>query len=86
MILFAVKRWMSMHQVNIEEAPDNLSELIDAEVAGEEVVISKDSRHTVKLAPVQNARPQPQFGSARDLMVMADNFDEPLEEFEEYAK
>ena len=30
------------------------------------------------------SRPKPQFGSGKGMFVIHDNFDEPLEDFEEY--
>ena len=75
-----------MHQVNIEEAKTHLPDLIDAAVNGEEVVIAKDERHLVKLVPVARAKPRPQFGSARGLITMSDDFDQPLEDFAEYMR
>lgn len=75
-----------MHQVNIEEAKSHLPDLIDAAVNGEEVVIAKDDRHAVKLVPVSQSKPRPQFGSAKGLISMSDDFDEPLEDFAEYMK
>jgi hypothetical protein len=34
--------------------------------------------------PVSQAKPRPQFGSAKGLISMSDDFDEPLEDFAEY--
>ncbi|HEY3139446.1 MAG TPA: type II toxin-antitoxin system Phd/YefM family antitoxin [Blastocatellia bacterium] len=73
-----------MHQVTIEEARNHLPDLIDAAVKGEHVVITKDSRHSVKLVPVSKSKPRPQFGSGEGLITMSDDFNEPLEDFEEY--
>lgn len=75
-----------MHQVNIEEAKTHLPDLIDAAVNGEEVVIAKDEHQLVKLVPVARVKPRPQFGSAQGLITMADDFDEPLEDFKEYMR
>ena len=75
-----------MHQVNVEEAKNSLPELIDAAVKGEEVVITKDDQQVVKLVPILGTRPHPQFGSARGLITMSDDFDEPLPDFEEYTR
>jgi prevent-host-death family protein len=75
-----------MHQVSLEEAKIQLHDLIDAAVGGEEIIIAKDSQHLVKLVPVATTRPHPQFGSAKGLIIMSDDFDEPLEDFEEYMK
>ena len=74
-----------MHQVNIEEAKDQLPDLIDAAVNGEEIVITKDDRHRVKLVPIQRTKPRPQFGSGKGLITISDDFDEPLKDFEEYT-
>ena len=75
-----------MHQVSVEEARATLHDLVDAAVNGEEVVIAKDERHLVKLVPVPSTKPRPQFGSARGLIVMSEDFEGPLEEFEEYMR
>lgn len=75
-----------MHQVNVEEAKTRLPDLIDAAVNGEEIVIAKDEQRLVKLVPVARLNPRPQFGSARGLITMSDDFDEPLEDFTEYMR
>jgi antitoxin (DNA-binding transcriptional repressor) of toxin-antitoxin stability system len=75
-----------MHQVSLEEAKTQLHDLIDAAVGGEEVIIAKDPQHLVKLVPIVTTKPHPQFGSAKGLITMLDDFDEPLEDFEEYMK
>jgi len=75
-----------MHQINIDEAKSNLPDLIDAAINGEEIVIAKDDQHVVKLVPISRNKPRPQFGSARGLISISDDFDEPLEDFAEYIK
>jgi antitoxin (DNA-binding transcriptional repressor) of toxin-antitoxin stability system len=75
-----------MHQVSVEEAKANLDDLVDAAVSGEEVVIARDEEHLVRLVPVPRTNPRPQFGSARGLITMSEDFEEPLEEFEEYTR
>jgi prevent-host-death family protein len=75
-----------MHEVNIEEAKTNLPDLIDAAVNGEEVIITKDEQRLVKLVPVPGAKSRPQFGSAKGLITMSEDFEEPLEDFEEYMR
>jgi prevent-host-death family protein len=74
-----------MHHVNIEEAKDHLTDLIDAAVKGEDIVITKDDQQRVRLVPVQKTKPRPQFGIGKGLITMSDDFDEPLEDFEEYT-
>ena len=73
-----------MHHINIDEAKTNLPDLIDAAINGEEVVIAKDDQHVVKLVPISQAKPRPQFGSAKGLISISDDFDAPLEDFAEY--
>jgi antitoxin (DNA-binding transcriptional repressor) of toxin-antitoxin stability system len=63
-----------------------LTDLIDAAVNGEEILITKVDQHVVKLVPVSTSKPRPQFGSARGLITMSDGFDEPLADFEKYMK
>jgi antitoxin (DNA-binding transcriptional repressor) of toxin-antitoxin stability system len=73
-----------MHQITIEEAKLNLPDLIDAAINGEEIVIAKDDQHVVKLVPISRAKPRPQFGSAKGLISISNDFNEPLEDFAEY--
>jgi antitoxin (DNA-binding transcriptional repressor) of toxin-antitoxin stability system len=72
------------HRVTLDEAQTHLDELIDAAVSGETVLIIKDGDQTVQLVPVNHHSARPHFGSGRGLMVMADDFDEPLPDFDEY--
>ena len=73
-----------MHEITVENAKSNLPDLIDAAINGEEVVITKDDQHIVKLVPISRAKPRPQFGSAKGLISMSDDFDELLGDFAEY--
>ena len=75
-----------MTQVTIQEARARLPDLVDAAVKGEEVVITHDNQPIMKLVAIQTpAKPRPQFGSAKDtILYMADDFEAPLEDFEEY--
>lgn len=75
-----------MSQVDIAEAKAKLQELLEIALNGEEVVITKDNHPVVKLVPVAD-KPRRQFGSMKDLIWVADDFDEPLtEEFKEYME
>jgi antitoxin (DNA-binding transcriptional repressor) of toxin-antitoxin stability system len=73
-----------MQQVTIEQAKINLTVLIDAAIKGEEIVIQQDEKTAVKLVPTSTNKPRPQFGSAKGLIQISDDFDEPLEDFAEY--
>ena len=76
-----------MHQIDVAEAKENLSELIEAAIKGEEVVISKDNQPVVKLVVIpKKVKRDRQAGSAKGMVWMSDDFDEPLEEFKEYME
>jgi antitoxin (DNA-binding transcriptional repressor) of toxin-antitoxin stability system len=73
-----------MHQVKLDEAKTRLLDLIEAAIRGEDVFILKDDQQTVQLVPVELPERCPQFGSAKGLIVIADDFDAPLADFNEY--
>jgi antitoxin (DNA-binding transcriptional repressor) of toxin-antitoxin stability system len=73
-------------QVSATEAATRLQELVDAAIDGEEVIICIDDRPAIKLVPIESIEPRPKFGSAKGLIWMSDDFDEPLEEFREYME
>lgn len=73
-----------MQQITLAEASQHLSDLIEAALEGEEIIIIKDNQQAVKLTPVLPAKRRPNFGSAKGLVTISDDFDEPLEDFKEY--
>ncbi|MDX8410508.1 MAG: type II toxin-antitoxin system Phd/YefM family antitoxin [Mariprofundaceae bacterium] len=73
-----------MHQVNIHEAKTHLSKLIQEAIAGEEVIIAKGNKPVVKLVSLKTYKPQRQLGTAKGKIAMANDFDEPLEDFAPY--
>lgn len=75
-----------MRQVNLDEAKTHLPDLIEAAINGEEVIITKNDQPVVKLVPVVQVRPRPQFGSAKGLITMSDDFDKPMEDFDDYVR
>jgi prevent-host-death family protein len=76
-----------MQQISVAQASEHLAQFIDAALKGEEIIITQGDRPVVKLAPLQvTPKLRPQFGSATGLLVMSDDFDEPLEDFKEYME
>ncbi len=70
-----------MNPINITEATQNLSDLIDAALRGEEITISKDGS-LVKLIPATPVKRYPaKAGSAKGQVWISDDFNEPLEEY-----
>ena len=75
-----------IHQIGFEEAKTNLLDLIEAAIKGEQVFIKKDSRFGVQLVPRELPQLKRQFGSAKGLIKMDDDFDAPLDDFREHEK
>ncbi len=71
-------------QVELQQAKDRFLELIELAASGEEVIISKDREPFVKLSPIGQRKKRRQSGSAKGMIAMADDFDGPLQDFEEY--
>ena len=72
-----------MVQVDLEEAKSRLLELVNAVLKGEQVIILKDLQEAVQLVPATPLTRR-QFGSAKGLMVMSEDFDAPLDDFNAY--
>ncbi len=71
-------------KVSVYEAKSKLSQMINAALEGEEVVITRNGKDTVKLTPVPKKKGD-WIGMYEGQIVIHDDFDEPLEEFEEYS-
>jgi prevent-host-death family protein len=80
-----MRRKITMTQLNIAEAKAHLSEVIQKVLLGEEIIIAKDHKPLVKIVPIEPPLTTREPGSGKgQLLFMADDFDAPLEDFEEY--
>ena len=70
--------------VNIHEAKTHLSRLLARVEAGERIVIARAGHPIAELAPITHTRPPRVPGMDRGRVVIHDNFDDPLPDFEEY--
>ncbi|WP_373528473.1 type II toxin-antitoxin system Phd/YefM family antitoxin [Nostoc sp.] len=75
-----------MQQITLAEASQKLPDLIEAALSGEEIIIIKDNQPLVRLTPVSPFQRRRQPGSAKGLITISDDFDEPLEDFKEYME
>ncbi len=75
-----------MYQVKLDDAKEQLVALVEAAVQGKAVFITKDDQSMVQLVPVFRTRRRRKFGSARGMIAMADDFDDPLVDFSEYME
>jgi antitoxin (DNA-binding transcriptional repressor) of toxin-antitoxin stability system len=78
------RKVVNMYRVTFDEAKGQLLALINAAIKGEQVLIIKDAQEVVQLVPVAPPKRHAQFGSAKGLITIAEDFDAPLEDFAEY--
>jgi prevent-host-death family protein len=70
-----------MTQLDISQAKSDLSKLLDLAIQGEEIVITQDDKPVAKISPIKRLLKR---GSAKGKVWMSDDFDQPLEDFQEY--
>lgn len=73
-----------MRSLTVAELAKQLPDLIDAVSKGEEIIITQNNLSVARIVPAKKNKPRPKFGSARGLIAMSEDFDEPLEDFNEY--
>lgn len=71
-----------MRQVNLHSAKTHLSRLVDEALAGEEILIARNGQALVRLVPLEPPPERRFLGKDQGKIVMADDFDAPLPEFE----
>lgn len=70
--------------IDLNHAQTRLSELVARAARGEDVILSEGGEPVAKIIPIDRARGPREFGSARGLVHIADDFDAPLEDFGDY--
>lgn len=73
-----------MHKLSVHDAGKQLRQLLDEADQGEEVVITRGDGASFKLVPVSKQKLTPTFGSAEGEIWMSEDFDAPLDDFEDY--
>lgn len=68
--------------IDLEKNERPLGELVEQTLEGAEVVFTKGDHPVAKLVPIQTGQRR-QFGSAKGLIEMTEDFDEPLDDFRE---
>ena len=73
-------------EYTIHEAKTHLSKLIQKALQGVEVVIRKGNRRVVRLTALEEPATKRRIGGCKGVLLhMADDFDEPLEDFSSYS-
>ena len=67
-----------MPVVNIHAAKSQLSRLLDAAAAGEEVIIAKAGKPVAKLVPLKQRQEPRRLGVLAGRLHVPDDFDDPL--------
>ena len=73
-----------MRKINVGDAEKQLRDLIDEADRGEEIIITRMDGASFRLVPVSSKKPRPTFGSAKGEVWMSDDFDDPLDDFDDY--
>ena len=75
-----------MTKIDLQQAIACFPALAELAASGEEIIIAKNDQPFIKLVSAKPAKKRRQFGSAKGLIQMADDFNEPLEDFKEYME
>jgi prevent-host-death family protein len=75
---------MGEHAIDVSHAQARLPELVQQAARGEDVILTEGGEPIARIIPIQRAHERREFGSARGLIHMADDFDAPLDDFREY--
>lgn len=73
-----------MQNIDINQAKLRLPELVEKTISGNEIIITKGGQPIAKIVGIPKPKKQRQFGSAKGLIKISDDFYEPLEDFQEY--
>ena len=79
-----------MEKYSFKEAESNLKKLLKKAQNGQPIVITdEDNNHEFALSYIQSVQSKTstrKAGSAAGLIIMSDDFDEPLSDFDEYME
>ncbi len=67
-----------MPTVNVHAAKSQLSRLLDAAVAGEDVIIAKAGKPVARLVPIEQKNEPRKLGMLAGKLHVPDDFDDPL--------
>ena len=67
-----------MRRVKVHQAKSDLSRLLAAVEAGEDIVIARGDTPVARLTAISRPRPQRRFGAYRGRFSVGDAFSEPL--------
>lgn len=74
---------ISMTKLDINQVKSNFSKVLDLAIEGEEIIITQNDQPVAQISPIKRAL---QRGSAKGKVWISEDFDEPLEDFQEYTE
>jgi prevent-host-death family protein len=69
----------------MSEARSRLPQLVKLAEAGEDVVVTRNGKPVVRLTRIKTTKPKLPWGALHGKILMAEDFDAPLEEFKDYV-
>jgi len=69
---------MPMETINVHAAKTQLSRLLDAVAAGEEIIIAKAGKPVARLVPIADSKQPRQLGTLAGEFTVPEDFDDPL--------
>jgi antitoxin (DNA-binding transcriptional repressor) of toxin-antitoxin stability system len=73
-----------MYEIELDKAKPQLEILIQMALNGEEVIITRNDEPILKLTSISKPAKYRKAGSAKGMITVAKDFDEPLEDFRDY--
>jgi antitoxin (DNA-binding transcriptional repressor) of toxin-antitoxin stability system len=73
-----------MLKLTLNEAQNQLPNILKAVAEGQQVIIQNHDGKNFEIIFLPVASQSPQYGSAKGIVKMLDNFDDPIEDFEDY--
>ncbi|GER79513.1 MAG: DUF2281 domain-containing protein [Anaerolineales bacterium] len=74
-----------IRKIKQNELPPTIQNLIDIALLGTPVFIEFDNKTVVQLLPVRQTAHPRKAGSAKGMVKLAEDFNQPLENFDEYV-
>ncbi|MFH2059983.1 MAG: type II toxin-antitoxin system prevent-host-death family antitoxin [Pseudomonadota bacterium] len=72
-----------MQNIDISQVKQQLPQILEQDIE-EPIIITKQGLPIAKIVGISKKKKQREFGSAKGLIKIANDFDAPLEDFKEY--
>jgi prevent-host-death family protein len=72
--------------ITVSEAKAHFAELIKRAEAGETVIVTRHGKPVARIEGIETPKSLPRIGALEGRIEIADDFDAPLESFEDYCE